>query len=165
MKERNIEIAKMLGWVYIPEDDISSFVHNNKSIGRNKVIEGNVIDTCCCESFVKDPQERDNSIELYGCKVFDVSEFEYSLDFDKDWNLLMKAVEFIEAQPEVFVDCQWDFLNDCFFSGVLCKNIKGHFCYHTAQTRIEAIFETVHEYAKELNNPHKTAAINIIIIQ
>ena len=164
MKERNIEIAKMLGWVYIPESDKSSFVYAERTIGRNQVTEKNVVETHHCELFVKNPQERD-SIKLYDYKVYDVEEYSYQLEFDKDWNLLMKAVEFIEAQPEVVVDCQKDFLNDCFFSRVLCKNVKGHFCYHTAQTRMEAIFETVHEYAKELNNPHKTAAINIIIIQ
>lgn len=164
MKEQNIEIAKMLGWIYIPESKCS-----------HQYADGCHMEWGVNDVWVKNPTQKylDNpchyGTELYygwdtkNSELFE--EYTYELNFDKDWNLLMKAVEFIEAQPEVVVDCQKDFLNNCFFSGVLCKNVNAHFYYHTAQTRMEAIFETVYEYAKEHNQRKNTAAINIAVIK
>ncbi len=154
MKERNIEIAKMLGWVYIPESDESGFVHNNKSIGRNKVIEGNVVDTCC-ELFVKNPQERENSIKTFGKKVFDVSEFEYKLDFDKDWNLLMEAIEFIENQNR---DTIVEIKNEISLKGHRCIiiNIRTYKIFENSfKDKIQAVCESVYGYAKEYNELRK----------
>jgi hypothetical protein len=140
IQERNKQIALMLGWKY-------SFAHKVDQYGYYQTVDG------YSTPYINTLDEQ--ALEYQSDKnAFAVED----LQFHSDWNWLMEAVEFIENLQSDNFYMEFFWLNGPNVSLYQKDNQKGlilwetHGRFKNVETKKEAVFITVSDFAKLYNN-------------
>jgi len=123
--EKNKEIAKMLGWVYLSNLDINTGKHHEsiKSGWYTKLPKRLILKL---------------TNHLY------IGRNHYCLKFDTDWNRLMLAVDFVEKQKYSFWIGK--------YASSITKEKDNDFLIHIKDSKKEAVFEAIYLFSKQYNN-------------